>query len=76
MLESHQSARFILHPLQVKMTMDHVAKYLDMLPSAEGFERLPPLQWAGRAKREGLTWHFSSTDFITMRGVSGLELRR
>ncbi|KAB8233744.1 uncharacterized protein BDW43DRAFT_310755 [Aspergillus alliaceus] len=76
MLESHQSARFIHHPSQVKMTMDHVAKYLDMLPSAESFERLPPLQWAGRAKREGLTWHFSSTDFITMGGVSGLELRR
>lgn len=68
--------QFIHHPAQVKMTMEHVAKYLDMLPAAADFQRLPPLQWAGRAKREGLSWHFSSTDFITMGGVSGLELRR
>ncbi|RDW90313.1 uncharacterized protein DSM5745_02088 [Aspergillus mulundensis] len=71
------AARFIHHPAQVKMTMDHVVKYMDMLqlPSVEGFERLPPLQWAGKAKREGFSWHFSSTDFVSMGGV-GVELRR
>lgn len=71
-----EQPQFVHHPAQVKMTMEHVAKYLDMLPAAADFQRLPPLQWAGRAKREGLSWHFSSTDFITMGGVSGLELRR
>ncbi|KAL4910013.1 hypothetical protein BDW74DRAFT_186292 [Aspergillus multicolor] len=71
------AARFIHHPAQVKMTMDHVVKYIDMLqlPSVGGFERLPPLQWAGKAKREGFSWHFSSTDFVSMGGV-GVELRR
>lgn len=68
--------QFVHHPAQVKMTMEHVAKYLDMLPAEADLQRLPPLQWAGRAKKEGLSWHFSSTDFITMGGVSGLELRR
>lgn len=69
-------AQFVNHASEVKLSMDIVAQYLDMLPSAESFDKLPPLQWAGRAKKEGLTWHFSSTDFITMGGVSGVGLRR
>ncbi|KAF2819712.1 hypothetical protein CC86DRAFT_429870 [Ophiobolus disseminans] len=44
--------------------------------AVEALERLPPLQWAGRAKKEGLSWHFTSTDFVAMGGVEGMGLRR
>ncbi len=39
-------------------------------------ERLPPLMWAGKAKKMGLSWHFTSTDFVAMGGVEGVGLRR
>jgi hybrid polyketide synthase/nonribosomal peptide synthetase ACE1 len=64
--------------------MESVRQYMEMLQEVSGdveasgntLQRLPPLMWAGKAKKEGLSWHFTSTDFVAMGGVEGVGLRR
>jgi hybrid polyketide synthase/nonribosomal peptide synthetase ACE1 len=75
---------FVHYVSKIKLSMDSVAEYMGMFQETgeegsavgEKFERLPPLQWAGKAKKEGLSWHFTSTDFVAMGGVEGVGLRR
>ena len=75
---------FVHHVSKVKLSMESVGQYMEKFQEVneggeavdEVFERLPPLQWAGKAKKEGLSWHFTSTDFVSMGGVEGVGLRR
>jgi hybrid polyketide synthase/nonribosomal peptide synthetase ACE1 len=78
------SPHFVHYVSKVKLSMESVRQYMEMLQEVSGdveasgntLQRLPPLMWAGKAKKEGLSWHFTSTDFVAMGGVEGVGLRR
>lgn len=71
---------FVHYVSKIQLSMDSVAEYMGIFQETgeegsavgEKFERLPLLQWAGKAKKEGLSWHFTSTDFLAMGGGGGL----
>ena len=74
---------FVHYVSKVKLSMESATEYMGIFQETgeegsvgEKFERLPPLQWAGKAKKEGLSWHFTSTDFVAMGGVEGVGLKR
>jgi hypothetical protein len=78
------SPHFVHYVSKIKLSMESVGHYMEMLQevdedgeaSGNTLDRLPLLMWAGKAKKEGLNWHFTSTDFVPMGDIEGVGPRR
>lgn len=67
------------HVCQYRLQLADLQRYMESIKGEqrEGYETCPPHEWAGKAKRAGVEWHFASMEF-KIEGEDGvvLELKR
>jgi hybrid polyketide synthase/nonribosomal peptide synthetase ACE1 len=67
---------FVHYPAEARLRMEEVEEYLDeSYQKRDEMDIVAGIEWAGRAKKMGLEWHFARMD-VTVSGSGGFALKR